>query len=74
MIIATLFVNPIVISSHTALWLLLPLCLSVAVIYKTIRTGNVNRLGIQVAALFGYMVGGLVLLGGMLWLTQVIFL
>ncbi len=74
MIIATLFVNPIVISSHTALWLLLPLCLSVAAVYKTVRIGDIGRLGIQVATLFGYMVGGLVLLGGVLWLIQVVFL
>lgn len=65
--IATLFVNPITLSNQAVLWLILPLCLSVAIIYKTIRTRNLRRLPLEIASLMAYMVGGLVLLGAVLW-------
>jgi hypothetical protein len=66
-LIATLFVNPITLSNQAVLWLILPLCLSVAIIYKTIRTRNLRRLPLEIASLMAYMVGGLVLLGAVLW-------
>ncbi len=67
MIFATLFRNPMEISSSCILWLLIPLCVSVAIIYKTVRTDNVRRLHIQIVSLVAYMIAGLVLLGGVLW-------
>lgn len=66
----TLFVNPIVIPQTWELWLLLPLCLSVAVVYKTVRTTDLRKLPREVAGLMVYMVGGLVLLGTVLWLVM----
>ena len=50
------------------LWLLLPLCMAVAIVYKTVRTKNLRRLPLEVLALMGYMTAGLVALGIGLWL------
>ena len=59
---ATLFYNPVSLPSDALLWLLPPLCLAVAIIYKTIRTQNLRRLWLDTALLFLYMMGGLVAL------------
>lgn len=72
--IATLFYNPLHISHGVVLWLIIPLCLSVAVIYKTVRTDNLRRLPMEILVLMGYMTGGLVALGGALVLMQYLFL
>lgn len=65
--IAMIFINPITIPFKHQVWLLLPLCAAVATVYKTIRTTNVRRLHIEILALLGYMVGGLLALGVVLW-------
>ncbi len=67
----TLFVNPMTPSSGlTLLWLLLPVCAAVAIVYKTIRTSRLSRLWLEIVALIGYMVIGLGALGAGLWLIQ----
>ncbi|MCL2700871.1 MAG: hypothetical protein FWE88_04160 [Phycisphaerae bacterium] len=58
----TLFVHPMPLPSWALLVLLLPLCLAVAVIYKTVRTTNLRRLAGDVLLLFLYMLAGLALL------------
>ena len=70
MTIAALFNNPITLGESTELWLILPLCVAVAIIYKTIRTNDIRRLWLQVVKLVGLMFGGLVALGLVLWLIQ----
>jgi len=35
---AAIFTSPLLIFSGTALWMVLPLCLSVSIVYRTIRT------------------------------------
>jgi hypothetical protein len=72
--IATLFVNPILIPQTAVLWMILPMCLSVAIVYKTVRTGDLRKLPREIAGLMVYMTGGLVLLGLVLWLVQTFFL
>ncbi len=67
MIFLALFYKPIVISWDAVLWLVLPLCVSVAAVYKTIRTENVRKLPLQIVALVGYMVAGLIFLGLAMW-------
>lgn len=57
--IATIFYNPVSLPSDALLWLLPPLCLAVAIIYKTIRTQNISRLWLDTAVLFLCMMGGL---------------
>ena len=68
-----LFYNPILVPQTVALWLILPMCLSVAIVYKTVRTHNLRKLPIEIAGLMVYMVGGLVLLGLVLWLVMKFF-
>ena len=64
---ATLFINPIAIPFKSQLWLLLPLCVAVATIYKTIRTDNIRRLHIEILVLVVHIIAGLVVLGAGLW-------
>lgn len=73
MIAWTLFLNPMTIPTSLVLWLILPLCLAVAVVYKTVRIGDVRQLPRQIAALVAYMIGGLVVLATVLWLIQFCF-
>lgn len=70
MIAWTLFYNPIPFRSGSLLWLLLPLCATVAVVYKTVRTQDVRRLPVEILSLLGYMTAGLVALGAVLWVIQ----
>lgn len=74
MMLAGLFTHPMHISASLAMWMILPLCFSVAVIYKTVRTDSLCRLPRQIAVLIGYMTGGLVVLAVLLWLVQVVFI
>ena len=74
MIAWTLFYNPMSLNpGNGILWLLLPLCASVAIIYKTIRTTNLKRLPLEILALMGYMVVGLAALGFGLWMIHSFF-
>ena len=70
MIALALFTKPMVLHFHSLLWLLMPLCAVVALVYKTLRTEDLVRLPLEVARLVAYMVGGLVVLGGGLWLLH----
>lgn len=70
---ATLFYNPMQWSSGSLLWLLLPLWLAVAVVYKTIRTRGLRRLPLDILAVFLYLVGGSAALALALWLVQEFF-
>lgn len=73
MIAWTLFHNPAPIGdTNWPLMLLLPLLVSVAIVYKTIRTDNVRRLPIEIGKLIAYMIGGLILLGAVLWLVYLL--
>jgi len=74
MIAWTLFYNPILVPQTVVLWLILPMCLSVAIVYKTVRTHDLHKLPREIAGLMVYMTGGLVLLGAVLWLVQKLFL
>jgi len=66
---ATLFYNPLPLSFETQLWLLLPLCLGVAIVYKAVRTHDLRRLPREVGFLMGYMVAGLIVLCVLVWLV-----
>lgn len=62
-----LFYRPMTLPSGAEFWLMVPLLVSVAIVYKTIRTKNLNRLPREIALLVAYMCGGLVALGVVLW-------
>lgn len=68
--LATLFHNPIVLSQDHLPWMMLPLCLSVAIVYKTIRVQHLRQLPFRILYLFALIAGGLVLLGAGLWAVQ----
>ena len=70
MIAWTIFYNPVSFSSGVLLWLLLPLCVAVAFVYKTVRTKNLSRLWLEILALVGYLAVGMVALGVALWIVQ----
>ena len=70
MIAWTLFHNPVTISFQAEMWLLLPLCAAVAVVYKTIRAQSLRRLPWEILGLLGYMAVGLVVLCVGLWLVH----
>ena len=74
MIAWTIFYNPILLPAHhwKTLILILPLSLSVALAYKTVRTKNLRRLPLEVLWAMGYILAGLVALGLGLWILQAI--
>jgi len=71
---ATVFYHPISLGWEGALWLVLPLSLALAIVYKTLRTNRLRRLPAQIASSFGLMVLGMTGLAVALWLVQRIFL
>jgi len=71
MIAWVLFKHPMLLdASGWSLLLLGPLCLSVAITYKTIRVNSLRRLPLEVLSLMGYMIAGLAALGAGLWAIQ----
>lgn len=64
--LATLFVDPMEISSRS-LWMVIPVCIGVAVVYKTIRTRSLRRLPLEVALLSLYILAGIAALMTALW-------
>ena len=67
---AAIFFHPVTLPSDSLLWLMLPLVVSVAVVYKTLRTNNLRRLPLQILGLVGYIAGGTVVLAVGLWAIQ----
>jgi len=68
-----IFYNPVSLTAASSLWLVLPLCLSVAAVYKTVRTESLRRLPLEIAECFGLMVLGIIVLCTGLWLIQHFF-
>jgi len=60
--IAWLFVQPIQLG-RDHLWLVVPLCILVAAVYKTIRVKHLRDLPIQIVGLCLYIFVGLAVLG-----------
>ena len=63
-----LFHNSRILSSPIMLWMLLPLCLAVSIIYKTIRIPRLPRLWWEILYMFGYITCGLTAMGIVAWL------
>jgi len=63
----TIFVNPIQLGIHHV-WLVLPLCAVLAVVYKTIRVEHLRHLPKAVLSLWAYMAGGFIVLGVAFWI------
>ncbi len=50
------------------LWLALPICLTISVVYKTIKAERLGDIFPAAAVLFGTMIGGLALVAIAIWL------
>ena len=68
--IAVLFKNPVLWRSDSLLWMVIPLCASVAIVYKAIRTQNLRRLPLEVVGVIAYLVAGMAALAAGLWVVQ----
>lgn len=68
--LATLFVNPIPIDPATSIFWLIPLCIAVAAVYRTIRTQDVRKLPREIITLSVCLIGGLAALMAILWTAQ----
>jgi hypothetical protein len=68
--LATIFVNPIPIDPTDAIFWVIPLCIAVAAVYRTIRTDNLRRLPREIVTLSVCLIGGLAALMAILWTAQ----
>ncbi len=50
------------------IWLVIPLCMVLAVVYKTIRVRHLRQLPLQILGLWAYIFVGLTVLAAALWL------
>lgn len=50
------------------IWLVLPLCMVLAAVYKTIRVRRLRQLPLQILSLWAYIFTGLVVLAVAFWL------
>lgn len=57
-----LFVHPVQMGMNH-IFLVVPLCFVVGIVYKTIRVNNLRQLPLQVLGLWAYMLAGLSILG-----------
>jgi len=62
-LLATLFVNPIMFSRRTGLFMLLPLCLAISIVYKTIKIDDLRKIPAAVAASWATIVLGMCAVG-----------
>jgi hypothetical protein len=69
---AGLFTHPVLLPAGDVLWLVLPLCVAVALVYKAIRAPSMGRFWLQSLWLIVLMAGGLAALGVALWLVYTI--
>ncbi len=67
MIAWTLFYHPMELPAWAQLWLILPLCIAVALVYKALRVKQLKALPRDLVLLLAYMAGGLVSLAVVLW-------
>jgi len=65
--LATLFIHAIELSGRERLMLMWPLCLSVALVYKTTRCENLRAVPRAVVVLWGTIVLGMYVVGLTLW-------
>ena len=73
-ILSTIFVHPILRSPVTSMYMLIPLCLAIATIYKTLRTDDPRKLPYQIAKWTVMVLAFGVLLGLGIYVLQYIFL
>lgn len=68
--ISALFYNPVMVSFHSELLLLLPLCAAVGLVYKAVRVERLSQLPLEYVKLLAYMAFGLAALCVLLWVIH----
>ena len=63
-----LIASPITLTGAQRFWMLLPLCLSISIVYKTVRCHNLRDVPLAALALWGTVVAGMIGVGVGLWL------
>ena len=66
-IVAAIFTTPVLMTGHQHALLLLPLCLSIAVVYKTTRCPDVRDIPVASLVLWVTIVVGMYAVGVGLW-------
>ena len=66
-VLGTIFVTGIPLTGGQRFLLLLPLCLSIAVVYKTTRCERLDRVPREVLGLWVTIVAGMLAVGFVLW-------
>jgi hypothetical protein len=66
--LAVLFVDPIPLNGIQRALLLLPICLSIALVYKTIKCTHVGEIAVAALRLWGTIVAGMWAVAVTLWI------
>ena len=71
-VLAGLFTTAIELTGRERFFLMLPLCLSIAIVYKTTRCDNLGEVPAAALILWVTIVVGMFVVGGGLWLLFLI--
>ena len=71
-LLAALFTTPITMTGFQHALLMLPLCLSISVVYKTVRCEEVREIPLASLVLWVTMVAGMYAVGIGLWLLYLL--
>ena len=71
--LATLFLDPIPLSGFQRAALLLPICLSISVVYRTIKTPDLRDIPKTTLVLWGTIVVGMWAVAFTLWVSYLLF-
>lgn len=71
-LLATLFLHPVTMTGLQHALLLGPLCLSIAVVYKTVRCADVREIPLASVVLWVTMILGMYAVGVGLWLLYLL--
>ena len=71
-LLAQLFVTPVALSGVQKLLLMFPLCLSIAIVYKTTRCERVQELPRAVLGLWITIIVGMFSVGAGLWIVDLL--
>ena len=66
-VLASIFTTPVFMTGHQHALLLLPLCLSIAIVYKTTRCPDVRDIPVASLVLWATIVVGMYAVGVGLW-------
>lgn len=71
-LLATLFIDPMTITGTGRSLLLLPLCLSISIVYKTLRLSDASRVPVASLVLWITIVLGMYAVGVGMWLLYLL--